>query len=81
MIFELEFEAKSTSSVSCERHFFAGSILTSLAVTQEEDTNSGLNNDDRILACCLNLDTAPAPVIKDGMKTVQRTAVLLTDDR
>jgi len=58
-----------------------GSILTSLAMTQEEDTDDGQNNDDRILACCINLDTAPAPVLKDGMKTVHRTSVLLTDDR
>ena len=50
-------------------------------MTQEEDTDDGQNNDDRILACCINLDTAPAPVLKDGMKTVHRTSVLLTDDR
>jgi len=58
-----------------------GSILTSLGVTVEEDSEVGLNNDDRILSCCLNLDSSPSPTTVDGMKTVFRTSVLLTDDR
>lgn len=58
-----------------------GSILTSLVVHLEEDTEAGMKNDDRILACCLNLDSSPAPTMLDGMKTVFRTSVLLTDDR
>ena len=58
-----------------------GSILSSLGVTVEEDTGDGRTNDDRILLCCLNLDTSPAPHLKDGMKTVYRSSILLTDDR
>jgi hypothetical protein len=40
-----------------------------------------MKNDDKILACCLALDTAPAPRMEEGMRTVTRNAVLLTDDR
>ena len=56
-------------------------MLTSMVVTCEEDLGEGLKNDDKILSCCLALDTAPPPHTADGMKTVMRNAVLLTDDR
>jgi len=58
-----------------------GNILTSLIVTAEQDTGADQTNDERILQCCLNLDTSPAACTKDGMKTVFRNSVLLTDDR
>jgi hypothetical protein len=50
-------------------------------VTTEEDLADGMKNDDKILACCLALDTSPAPRMEEGMRTVTRNAVLLTDDR
>lgn len=52
-----------------------------MMVTGEEDALNGMTNDDRILACCLNLDTSPPSSTTEGMKTVYRNAVLLTDDR
>ena len=59
----------------------SGSILTSMGVTCEEDQGDGMKNDDKILSCCLALDTSPPPHTEDGMKTVTRNAVLITDDR
>jgi len=50
-------------------------------VTTEEDLGNGMKNDDKILACCLALDTSAPPHMEDGMRTVTRNAVLLTDDR
>eukprot|EP00088_Acartia_fossae_P052586 TRINITY_DN5945_c0_g1_i2.p1 TRINITY_DN5945_c0_g1~~TRINITY_DN5945_c0_g1_i2.p1 ORF type:complete len:1186 (-),score=351.14 TRINITY_DN5945_c0_g1_i2:275-3715(-) len=58
-----------------------GNILTSVMATSEMDTCADETNDDRILSCCLNMDTSPPAATKDGMKTVYRNSVLLTDDR
>lgn len=58
-----------------------GTVLPSFSMTSEEDILDGKKNDDRILDCCLALDSAPAPKLKDGMRTVHRDTVLLTDDR
>ena len=55
--------------------------MTSVMATSEMDTCADETNDDRILSCCLNLDTSPPASTKDGMKTVYRNSVLLTDDR
>ena len=38
-------------------------------------------NDDRILQCCLNLNSSPPATIENGIKTVHRDTVLITDDR
>ena len=58
-----------------------GTVLSSVGVTCEEDTEDGKKNDDRILDCCLAIDTAPAAKEKEGMRTVHRDTVLLTHDR
>ena len=38
-------------------------------------------NDDRILQCCLALNSSPPATIENGIKTVHRDTVLITDDR
>ena len=55
--------------------------MHSVKVTVEEDGDCDVTNDDRILSCCLALDTSPVSSTTDGMKTVFRNSVLLTDDR
>lgn len=58
-----------------------GNIVNSVKVTVEEDGDGDMTNDDKILSCCLALDTSPVSTTTDGMKTVYRNSVLLTDDR
>ena len=55
--------------------------MHSIKVALEEDGDCDVTNDDRILSCCLALDTSPVSSTTDGMKTVFRNSVLLTDDR
>ena len=58
-----------------------GSVLNSFSLAIEEDCSDGQKNDDRILQCCLSLNSSPAPTIENGIKTVHRDTVLITDDR
>merc|ERR1712107_110354 len=58
-----------------------GSVLNSFSLAFEEDCSDGQKNDDRILQCCLALNTSPAPSVEAGIKTVHRDTVLITDDR
>jgi len=37
--------------------------------------------DDKILSCCLALNTDPLPTVTHDIKTVYRDTVLITDDR
>jgi len=58
-----------------------GTTMPHFTSFQEEDTSDGQKNDDRILTCCLSLNTGPPPEVRQGMKTVYRDTVLITDDR
>ena len=68
--------------VSCFQFYnMQGSVLNSFSLAIEEDCSDGQKNDDRILQCCLSLNASPAPTIENGIKTVHRDTVLITDDR
>jgi len=58
-----------------------GTILANFGVISEEDCSDGQKNDDKILSCCLALNTGPPPSVTQGIKTVYRDTVLITDDR
>lgn len=58
-----------------------GSVLNNFSLAFEEDCSDGQKNDDRILQCCLNLNSSPPATIENGIKTVHRDTVLITDDR
>jgi len=58
-----------------------GTPLANFSVLSEEDCSDGQKNDDRILSCCLSLNSSPAVTISQGIKTVFRDTVLITDDR
>merc|ERR1711862_275476 len=60
---------------------YQGKCSKQLQSAFEEDCSDGQKNDDRILQCCLNLNSSPAPTIEHGIKTVYRDTVLITDDR
>lgn len=58
-----------------------GTVMSNFGVFSEEDTSDGQKNDDRILSCCLALNSGPDPEVRQGIKTVYRDTVLITDDR
>jgi len=58
-----------------------GTILANFGVISEEDGSDGQKNDDKILQCCLELNSGPPPTVTQGIKTVYRDTVLITDDR
>jgi len=58
-----------------------GTILSNFGVISEEDGSDGQKNDDKILSCCLALNSGPTPTVTQGIKTVYRDTVLITDDR
>lgn len=74
-----------------------GSLLNNFSLGTEEDCSDGQvqslcipgfnildsiqKNDDRILQCCLSLNTSPEASVVEGIKTIPRDSVLITDDR
>jgi len=58
-----------------------GTILANFGVISEEDGSDGQKNDDKILSCCLSLNSGPPPTVAQEIKTVYRDTVLITDDR
>jgi len=61
-----------------------GATLPNMAFTMEENDDQAMNNDDRILQCCLNLIRDKATEEEkqvDGIRYLRREVVLLTDDR
>jgi len=58
-----------------------GSVLNNFNMGTEEDCSDGQKNDDRILQCCLSLNNSPEATIVQGIKTIHRDSVLITDDR
>jgi len=86
----LSVEAKSALSFLREKNSqirfvtSKGATLPTMAFTMEENDDQAMNNDDRILQCCLNLIRDKASEEEkqvDGIRYLRRDVVLLTDDR